>query len=316
MPACNAPKGAPHCRKVKAYLAAAAMNSTAARRSASDAWAAPPRGGIAPLPLATLLYSASMPAGRRADQAALSPNLGAPATPAAWHTWQACLYRASPAPAPAAAAAATGAAAAGAASAAGGATGPRGGGGGGGGGGSGFCGCRSSTSRSGCCRLGKFGTGSIGHVGHGPCDFGVVEVAATLWGHRPLALEGGLHQRFKAGRDAGRPGASIGEFGSTSGAGCMAGGALALVHLFASTERAVGVTDLDHAHLLDALGNGFLRIDGTSCRLVCRRDVQDQANDGKDRNHKREKYRDQQLLGVLDRAGMGFFVVVVAHDVL
>src|SRR3990167_5226111 len=117
MPACNAPKGAPHCRKGKAYLAAAAMNSTAARRSASDAWAAPPRGGIAPLPLATLLYSASMPAGRRADQAALSPNLGAPATPAAWHTWQACLYRASPAPA--AAAAATGAAAAGAASAAG-----------------------------------------------------------------------------------------------------------------------------------------------------------------------------------------------------
>src|SRR3990167_8339362 len=107
MPACNAPKGAPHCRKGKAYLAAAAMNSTAARRSASDAWAAPPRGGIAPLPLATLLYSASMPAGRRADQAALSPNLGAPATPAAWHTWQACLYRASPAPA--AAAAATGA---------------------------------------------------------------------------------------------------------------------------------------------------------------------------------------------------------------
>src|SRR3990167_1066082 len=113
MPACNAPKGAPHCRKGKAYLASAAMNSTAARRSASDAWAAPPRGGIAPLPLATLLYSASMPAGRRADQAALSPNLGAPATPAAWHTWQACLYRASPAPA--AAAAATGAAAAGAA---------------------------------------------------------------------------------------------------------------------------------------------------------------------------------------------------------
>ena len=120
------------CRKGKAYLAAAAMNSTAARRSASDAWAAPPRGGIAPLPLATLLYSASMPAGRRADQAALSPNLGAPATPAAWHTWQACLYRASPAPA--AAAAATGAAAAGAASAAGAAAAT----GVGGGGGSGF----------------------------------------------------------------------------------------------------------------------------------------------------------------------------------
>src|SRR3989344_3471429 len=114
MPACNAPKGAPHCRKGKAYLAAAAMNSTAARRSAwaaraaPAAWPPPPRGGIAPLPLDTLLYSASMPAGRRADQAALSPNLGAPATPAAWHTWQACLYRASPAPAPAAAAAATG----------------------------------------------------------------------------------------------------------------------------------------------------------------------------------------------------------------
>src|SRR3989344_3401208 len=122
MPACNAPKGAPHCRKGKAYLAAAAMNSTAARRSASDAWAAPPRGGIAPLPLATLLYSASMPAGRRADQAALSPNLGAPATPAAWHTWQACLYRASPATGVAGAAGAA-SAAAGAAPAAAGAAG-------------------------------------------------------------------------------------------------------------------------------------------------------------------------------------------------
>jgi hypothetical protein len=49
----------------------------------------PPRGGIAPLPLMTLPTRASTPWPIRGAQAALSPTLGAPATPAAWQTWQA-----------------------------------------------------------------------------------------------------------------------------------------------------------------------------------------------------------------------------------
>ena len=58
------------------------MYSTAARRSASEA-VVPPRAGIAPLPLTEVAYMASMPVAMRGPQASLSPNLGAPATPAA-----------------------------------------------------------------------------------------------------------------------------------------------------------------------------------------------------------------------------------------
>ena len=78
------------------YLTAAAMCSTAARNSASLALATAPRGGIAPLPLMTDAVSASMPCPSRGAQAALSPNFGAPATPAAWHTLQPDAYTLAP----------------------------------------------------------------------------------------------------------------------------------------------------------------------------------------------------------------------------
>src|SRR4051812_39279009 len=71
----------------------------------------PPLGGMAPLPFSAELYSAGTPCAMRGAQAPLSPNFGAPATPAAWHATQTCLYVPSPLP-PAAGAAAAGAAAA------------------------------------------------------------------------------------------------------------------------------------------------------------------------------------------------------------
>src|SRR5215203_3642781 len=64
------------------------MYVTAARKSASLAFATAPRGGIAPFPLMTDAVSASMPCASRGVQAALSPSLGAPAMPAVWQTLQ------------------------------------------------------------------------------------------------------------------------------------------------------------------------------------------------------------------------------------
>src|SRR5512137_586199 len=95
------------------------MYSTAARTSPSVAAAAPPFGGMAPLPLIALAVSASTPAEARAAQAALSPNFGAPATPAAWQAAQEASYSLRPVAASAlpGAAAATATAAAGAAAA-------------------------------------------------------------------------------------------------------------------------------------------------------------------------------------------------------
>src|SRR5438045_9729608 len=72
--------------------------------SASLAPAAPPFGGIAPLPLMALAVSPSTPCARRGAQAALSPSLGALATPLAWQVWQTWPYSAGAAPAVAAAA--------------------------------------------------------------------------------------------------------------------------------------------------------------------------------------------------------------------
>ena len=51
----------------------------------------PPRGGIAFLPLIALAVRPSMPCARRGAQAALSPSLGAPATPATWQVWHNCV---------------------------------------------------------------------------------------------------------------------------------------------------------------------------------------------------------------------------------
>src|SRR3546814_16049339 len=99
------------------------MYSTAALTSASEA-CEPPRGGMAPLPLMAMASMLSMPCSIKGAQAALSPNLGAPATPAAWQAKQTDLYSFSPAgsmaavSAAAAAGLAAGAAAAGAAGAA------------------------------------------------------------------------------------------------------------------------------------------------------------------------------------------------------
>src|SRR5690606_37498939 len=62
----------------------ATMYSTADRASASVSLALPPRGGIARRPSIECFTSVSMPAATPSVQAALSPYLGAPATPAAW----------------------------------------------------------------------------------------------------------------------------------------------------------------------------------------------------------------------------------------
>ena len=62
--------------------------STAALSSSSVRSAAPPRAGMAFLPLVADLSSASAPVAMRAAQAALSPVFGAPATPASWQALQ------------------------------------------------------------------------------------------------------------------------------------------------------------------------------------------------------------------------------------
>src|SRR5690349_14585501 len=73
------------------------MYCTTALISPSEA-AAPPLGGMAPLPLMALAVRASTPAEIRGAHAALSPNLGALATPAAWQAAQTWPYNAGEAP--------------------------------------------------------------------------------------------------------------------------------------------------------------------------------------------------------------------------
>src|SRR5688572_26904675 len=74
----------------------------------------PPLGGIAFLPLSAASCSASIPCFRRGAHAALSPSLGAPATPGPWHATQLASYTALPLSAPPAAAPPAAGAAAGA----------------------------------------------------------------------------------------------------------------------------------------------------------------------------------------------------------
>src|SRR3954466_12399510 len=78
------------------------MWSTAALTASSPSDMLPPFGGMAPFPLRADAYSASLPCLMRGAQAALSPNLGAPATPAAWHTLQVVSWAALPPAGPAA----------------------------------------------------------------------------------------------------------------------------------------------------------------------------------------------------------------------
>ena len=76
--------------KPVAYLAASTMYWIAALKSASDA-AEPPLGGMAPMPLVAFCTMSSMPLAMNGAQAALSPNLGAPATPLPWQATQVVL---------------------------------------------------------------------------------------------------------------------------------------------------------------------------------------------------------------------------------
>src|SRR3546814_14653182 len=75
------------------------MYSTAALTSASEA-CEPPRGGLAPLPLMAMASMLSMPCSIKGAQAAVSPNLGAPAPPEAWQSKQTDFVDFSPAGSP------------------------------------------------------------------------------------------------------------------------------------------------------------------------------------------------------------------------
>ena len=85
------------------------MWSTAPLTSSSVNLGLPPRAGMDPLeplkPSNAWLYKVSLPWAIRGPQSALSPGLGAPATPAAWHMAQVLLKTALPASAVAAGAA-------------------------------------------------------------------------------------------------------------------------------------------------------------------------------------------------------------------
>ncbi|MNE60039.1 hypothetical protein D3C80_1551620 [compost metagenome] len=64
----------------------------------------------------------------------------------------------------------------------------------------------------------------------------------------------------KAQRQARAPGRCVLELGCTGHAGRMAGCTLAVVDRFAAAQGAVGVTDLDLAHLLQADGLGHFQV--------------------------------------------------------
>ena len=116
--------------------------------------------------------------------------------------------------------------------------------------------------------------------------------------------------------------------GAPAAPGVWQAGALGLEHFLAALEGAVGIADLDGADLADALGDAAIEVlRGHAAQrvafglaaaggLVVGDDIGDQADDGEHRNDKREKHREQQLLGRLDRAGVGFFLHAVAHGVL
>ena len=241
----------------------------------------------------------------RGAQSSLSPSLGAPATPAAWQAKQACLYSASPAPEPAAATTLAGAAAGASATAE--ATAGA------------DCRRRDRTSRwrNG---FGKFAARRCRHVNHRATDFQVFEVTAALRTHSALALERRLPQHTETGGNTGRPSAGIAEFRSAGHTCRMTRHALGFINLFAGFQRPVGITDFNHADLLDALGHRAFGVLGACQRFVGGRDVINEADDGKNRNNEREENRCQQLLGGFDRASMGFLVgrgvVVSAHGVL
>ena len=125
-----------------------------------------------------------------------------------------------------------------------------------------------------------------------------------------------MHQRFQALLDARAPGCCILEFGCAGYAGFMAGRALRLEDFRATAQGAVGITNFHRTHFLQTHGLGHFGIGRTCARGVGRSHELDQTDDDEDGNHKREEDGKQQLLGFFNGACMGFFVVLLAHEVL
>jgi hypothetical protein len=92
--------------------------------------------------------------------------------------------------------------------------------------------------------------------------------------------------------------------------------ALALVYVFATPQRAVGITNFNRANLLNALCLGQLMHANARTRFGGGAHKVHQADDQNHGQDESEYNRNQQLLGVLDGAGVAFFVVLVAHGVL
>ena len=112
------------------------------------------------------------------------------------------------------------------------------------------------------------------------------------------------------------PGGCVLELGSTSCTGCVAGRALGLVNLFAAAQGAVGITNLYGAYFLQAHGLGHFGIRCTGAGGFGRCHELHQADDDEYGDDEREEDGKQQMLGIFDGAGMGFFVVLLAHEVL
>jgi hypothetical protein len=98
----------------------------------------------------------------------------------------------------------------------------------------------------------------------------------------------------------------------------MACRTLRFINLSTRFERAIGIADFNNAHLLDAHGCGFLGIDRTCGWLIGRSHVVHQANDDEHGDDERGQTQQKHLLWGLDRAGVGFvlIVAVVAHEIL
>ena len=142
-----------------------------------------------------------------------------------------------------------------------------------------------------------------------------------------------LQQRRVALADAGTPGSGVAEMrGAGDARAAVAGHALRLEHGLTCGEGTVDVADLDRAHFLQALGDlsiaHFFRntverhafADHGTRGMGAGDHIRDKARNDQDGCDEREKYSDQELLGILDRAGVGFFcglvVRIVAHWVL
>jgi hypothetical protein len=100
----------------------------------------------------------------------------------------------------------------------------------------------------------------------------------------------------------------------------VASTALGLKHLFAGLQLAINITYFYDANFLDPRRSGLFHIDSAGRRLFVRSDKVDQADDGENGDHKREKNGQQQLLWVFDGTGVVLLARIglagVAHGVL